>query len=387
MSHKIHVLHLRDSSGIYGAERVILTLGRNIDQRRFKFSLLCMSRSDASNRELIAAAHSLGIKVNQIGVEGRLNLRSVVGIRGFLKRNKVDIIHTHDFKSDFYGFMATVFLPIRRIATAHGSTRDSRIKRIYLFLAEKIFYRYFDKILAVSDDLKKFLIGRKVPYPKIEMIRNGFDFHVLANDTTPDNLELDFDPSDYRVFGIVGRLFPDKGHDFFLEAFKSVKEIHINIKALIIGDGPAREFIVNKIKKLGLDNDVYMLGFRNDIKKYYQVLDYLVMPSVREGLPYTLLEAMYLKIPVLATQVGDIPLVIENNKTGILIPPGNSSALSQAMSEMLSDSGKCLRFADQGYKRVNQFFSGEEMTRKTELLYEKLCLKRNRQKIIPGNHF
>ena len=235
MTKKIHVLHLRDSNGLYGAERVILTLGRNINQRRFKFSLLCMDRSDASNRELITAANSMGIKVNQIRVEGRLNLISIVKLRTFLKINKVDIIHTHDFKSDFYGLLATVFLPVKRIATAHGSTRDSRIKRIYLYLAEKIIYRYYDKIVAVSDDLKKFLVSRKVPSGKIEMIRNGFDFHTLTNNSPPGNLGLDFNPAEYRIFGIVGRLFPDKGHSFFLEAFKSVIEAHKNIKALIIG--------------------------------------------------------------------------------------------------------------------------------------------------------
>jgi len=254
---------------------------------------------------------------------------------------------------------------------------------MYLFLAEKIIYRYYDKIVAVSGDLKKFLISRKVPFRKIEMIRNGFDFHILTNDTQPDNTELEFKPADYRIFGIIGRLFPDKGHHFFLEAFKSVKEKHKNIKALIIGDGPARDIIGNQIKILGLDKDVYLLGFRNDIKKYYQILDYLVIPSIREGLPYTLLEAMYLKIPVVATSVGDIPLVVENNKTGLLVPPGDTSALSQAMSEMLRDSGKCLKFADQGYERISQFFSGEEMSRKTELLYERLCPGRNHKEIHP----
>ena len=373
MTKKIHVLHLRDSNGLYGAERVILTLGRNINQRRFKFSLLCMDRSDASNRELITAANSMGIKVNQIRVEGRLNLISIVKLRTFLKINKVDIIHTHDFKSDFYGLLATVFLPVKRIATAHGSTRDSRIKRIYLYLAEKIIYRYYDKIVAVSDDLKKFLVSRKVPSGKIEMIRNGFDFHTLTNNSPPGNLGLDFNPAEYRIFGIVGRLFPDKGHSFFLEAFKSVIEAHKNIKALIIGDGPARELLDYQINKMGLANDVYMLGFRNDIKKYYQILDYLVMPSIREGLPYTLLEAMYLKIPVAATSVGDIPLVIENNKTGFLLPPGDSTALAKTMSRMLVNREKCLKFSNDGYKRVTQFFSGDKMTRLTEQLYQKHC--------------
>ncbi len=371
MSDKINVLHLRDSSGLYGAERVILTLGRNIDQSRFQFSLLCMQRNDASNLELMDAGRSLGIKVDEIRVEGRLNFRSVLKLRVYFKKNKIDIIHTHDFKSDFYGFLATVFLRIRRVATAHGSTRDSRMKRLYLLLAEKIIYRYYHKIVAVSDDLKKFLIRRGVSSRKIEMIRNGFDFHILSNPSSPQKIKFDFNPDDYRIFGIVGRLFPDKGHTFFLEAFKSLKNENRKIKALIIGDGPAREEVQNKIKTFHLENDVYLLGYQNDIKKYYQILDYLVIPSIREGLPYTLLEAMYFKIPVLATSVGDIPHLIENNKTGFLVPPGDSIVLAKAMSGMLVNSEKCIALADKGYERVKQFFSGEKMTHQTEQLYQK----------------
>lgn len=362
-------MHIRDSSGLYGAERVILTLGKNINHSKFNFILVGMQRSDANSDDLMRAARNFKIRVLSLKVRKRFDLTAILKLRKIIRRNRIHIIHTHDFKSDFYGWLSTLFLPVVRIATAHGSTRDSLLKKIYLFLTEKFLYRVYDKVVAVSIDLANFLRKQGLSHHKIVTIQNGIDREIINFSYTGEKLFLPFDSDKFIILGIIGRLYPDKGHLFFLDAFSSLQKKIDHLKSLIIGEGPFREVIQQKIDELGLSKDVILLGYQSNMHKIYSLLSLIIIPSLREGLPYTLLEAMIFKIPVVATCVGDIPTLIEDGKTGKLVPPGDSAALEKAIEAILSDPDKTNMIREQAYQRVSRFFSSEEMVYKTEKLY------------------
>ena len=366
-----HIMHVRDSSGIYGAERVILTLAQNIDRNRFRFSLLCMRRRDGRSEQLIKTAKKMGIEVFTVDVNRRFDFRAIYTIRQIVNRQNVSVVHSHDFKSDLYCLLASLNRNIRRVATAHGSTRDSIMKKFYLFVTEHIIYRLFHHIVAVSDDLEKYLISLHLPKNSITLIQNGIDFSILDYDPpiTPGT-PLPF-LNGKKVFSVIGRLYPDKGHRYFLEAFETVHRSFSETAALIVGDGPEKENISALIDRYGLTDSVFACGVREDMRTVYANSDYVVIPSLTEGLPYVLLETMASSIPVIATAVGDIPLLVKHNYTGFLVPPKDSGALAEHMIKLISDPLAADQMATNGRHLVEDEFSANSMVKATESLYRK----------------
>ncbi len=375
MSHK-HILHIRDSSDIYGGERVILTLGKNMVRRGlFDVSLLCMRRPDGRSEALISSAKKVGIPVQPMDVRGRLDLMAILRIRNYIREKNVSLIHTHDFKSDFYGIWATLNLGVKRVATAHGSTRDSLGKRLYLFFDEYLAYRSYDKIIAVSEELRDNLTRKHVHPETIAVIQNGLDIDLLnLNDDVVETPLPFIKRTGMKVFGVIGRLYPDKGQAKFLKAFAPVAQEHPESYGMIVGDGPDREDLVQLVNTLHLKERVYLCGVRKNIKKIYDMIDFLVIPSFTEGLPYVLLEAMASGIPVLATAVGDIPLLIQDKVTGFLVPPGDHAALTRRMKDLLSYPDHGSSMASRGRELVGERYSAQRMVEETENLYRSLLL-------------
>lgn len=323
------------------------------------------------------AAEDAGLRVLGVDVGGRLDLGAVVRMRGILRDGGFDVVHTHDFASDLYALLASAGMKVKRVATAHGSTRDSLLKRGYLFFDEWIVYRFYDRIVTVSEDLRGQLTSRGVADGKIAVVRNGLDIETLAGPrkglSSEEPIRI---PEGHAVFSVVGRLFPDKGHRFFLEAFAAIRRRHPLITALIVGDGPHRDAIAGHIAALGLEDLVVMCGVRTDMQYVYGLTDVLVIPSLREGLPYTLLEAMASRLLVVATAVGDIPAVVEDGVTGLLVPPGDAAALEAAMEKLLQGPDGAVRMGERAFDRVTTAFSGEQMARETEAVYSILATGR-----------
>jgi glycosyltransferase involved in cell wall biosynthesis len=370
MNKKISIMHLRDSAGIFGAERVILTIGKNIDHDRFAMKLLCMKRADGISNSLIRKAKETGIDTITVNVKGRLDLGAIKEIRQIVLENKVDIVHSHDFKSDFYSLIACRGSTVKKITTAHGSTRDSWLKKIYLYLDEGLLYPAFDRIIAVSEDLRPFLERKGIQRNKIRTIQNGLDFQLLESETggeVPLNI-----PYGKIIFAVIGRLYPDKGHDFFLRSLADVLKNYANAYGIIVGDGPSRDHIAQQIQQLNLEESVKLCGIRSDMHSIYKRIDCLVISSLTEGLPYVLLEAMANKVPVISTAVGDVPILIKPGQTGTLVPPRNVVALERAMSGFMKDAKPFIVMAENARKMVFDQFSAERMIRQLESLYLEL---------------
>lgn len=364
-------MHIRDSSGIFGAERVILTLAKNIDPGKVKIGLLCLRRKDGRSQALMDAAGQAGVPVFPVDVSGRFDLGALWTMRSILRSQKVDVIHTHDFKSDFYGLLATAATAVARVATAHGSTRDSWLKKLYLFFTEKGTYRFFHRIIAVSQDLHGYLRACGVPPWKIETIQNGIDFSLLAATAAAAEAPLP-DLKGRCVFSVVGRLFPDKGHRFFLEAFSRVRRRYPQAAAMIIGDGPEKENILAQVRQFELEETVHLCGVRADMAEVYGRTDCLVIPSLTEGLPYVLLEAMGKQVPVIASAVGDIPLLLKPGLTGRLVTPGDVDDLEQKMISFLAHPSKTDPMVVNACNLVTEKYSASQMAAKTEALYRQL---------------
>jgi len=367
---KIQIMLVRDSSGIYGGERVILTLGKNLNRDVFDFKLLCMQRTDIQSQILANYATEMGIDTINLPVNGKFDWWAIKTLRAAFLNHDVDIAHSHDFKSDFYVMLASHGMDIKRIATAHGSTRDSLIKRIYLEFNENFVYRQLDRIIAVSDYVAGGLRNKCLNKNKICVVQNGLDLELFKKKHNKNGNQYSLNIISEKItFAIVGRLYPDKGHRFFLQAFAKIVREYPDTQVLIIGDGPDREPIADQVKTLGLENFVEMCGVVSNMQAVYERIDCLVIPSLREGLPYVLLEAAANRVPVLATTVGDIPQLIVDGKTGYLVEPGNSVELEDRLVRFLSQKDNMKQMVENCYNLFEKKFSADRMVKETENLY------------------
>ena len=366
------ILHIRDSGGFFGGEQVILTILKNLNRNKYEPLLLYLDRGDGKSKRLVEVAALFNIHTIAVPCRRKFDLKTIKQIRHEIKNRNIGCIHTHDFKSDFYGLMATINTPVTRIATSHGSTKDSILLRSYLFLSEFVFYNFYDWIIAVSKQRKNDLFTNLIIRKKIILIENGIDtelFRLSQSNTDQEETTKLFSRS--VNIAIIGRLYPDKGHAYLLQALPRVIEKFADLMLFIIGEGPSGNVLKQQVQESGLDNHVKFLGVRNDLYHFYQCLDLLVIPSLREGLPYVLLEALANNVPVVASRVGAIPDVIEHNHSGYLVEPMDVNGLANAVIDSLSDRRRAVQMTGNAYLKLQKYFSAEKMIQSVETLYEK----------------
>jgi glycosyltransferase involved in cell wall biosynthesis len=190
-----------------------------------------------------------------------------------------------------------------------------------------------DAVVFVSHDVRRHSAASNVTRME-RVIYNGIEPFAVAEDEGRQARE-DLDgitPGTFRV-GVVGRLVPVKGHAHLLQAFAIVRR-SLSARLFVFGEGPLESELRRCSETAGMDVEVRFMGFRRNVRAYLNSLDVLVIPSLHEGLPYTLLEAMYSKVPVVASNVGGLAEVIEHNVTGILVPPADPAALAAAIERL-----------------------------------------------------
>lgn len=225
------------------------------------------------------------------------------------------------------------------VRTQHGRTSTQKLSWIWMYEAlDSLIMRGMDAVIQVSDP----------------GIRRGHDEHsgrgrtfVIENGIP----ELQFDPAsvfssdpavrefckDGFIIGTIARLSEEKGLIHLIAALRILCRHHAGVKAVILGDGPQRRFLQTMVDDAGLSGRILFAGYRNYAYHYLPHFDVFVLPSLTEGLPITILEAMQAEVPIVATRVGGIPAVLENGRTGVLVEPGDPSALAEAITGVLSD--------------------------------------------------
>ncbi len=364
------ILHLISSSGLFGAERVVIELSKSLKQA-YNFHPIVGVIKNAYNPHIEIAEEAKANHIDSVifPCKGQFDLKLVILLRDYIKNNKVDIIHCHGYKSNFYGLLsAKNKLPL--VSTNHNwLTHHWRLK-IYCFL-DAFWMRYFDHIVAVSDEIKKDMLKYKIPKEKISVIDNGINIDRFNREILTEGIKKGLGLNgNVKVIGTIGSLKFEKGHIYLLRAAKEILGIVKNVKFLIVGDGPLRKQLVDETRKLLIEDNIIFTGHRNDIPEILSIMDIFVLSSVKEGLPMVLLEAMAAKKPVIATRVGAIPKVIEDKKDGILINPGNVPELKDAIGCLLTDREFSKGLSRNAYNKVIQEFSSSAMCAKYLEIYK-----------------
>ena len=293
-------------------------------------------------------------------------------LKQFLRDNQIDILHTHNYKSDIIGFGAVLLSKCKWVATNHVWHGLDRKLRFY----EKIdafVLRFAARVVAVSGEIKEDLVAQNIPEGKVHVIDNGIDIVQFNRPRPVEKLKEDLDiRKDDVVVTIVGRLSPEKGHTTFLKAAKDVLAQKKNVKFLIVGDGPIGAELRVMADKLNLNGHVVFTGARKDMDNIYAVSDLMVNASSIEGLPMAILEAMAAKVALIVTPVGAVPEVIQHGINGIIFPTGDELGLSKEICSLIDEPSRRKSLTERACQDVCDRFSSATMVRQYKQIYESI---------------
>jgi len=290
------------------------------------------------------------------------------------KKEKYDLIHTHGYLADVLGISVAKSLGMYTISTIHGFIWNNWKYKVYN-LIQMFMLIFANKIIAVSEEIKKELkeIGIK---GEIEVIKNAVEIEESCRmeNISERKKSLGISEGDV-VLGFIGRLSAEKGIIYLIEAVKNINKIQGNaIKTIIIGDGPQKEEIERRIVAQDAKEDIKILGFKEDINAWIDMIDILVMPSITEGTPMTLLEAMGKGKAVIASNVGGIPDVIQNDINGIIISAKNSFELAAKIQLLASKKEMRNKLGQNARKTIAENYNINNWTRQIERNYDSLLI-------------
>ncbi|MDP2654702.1 MAG: glycosyltransferase family 4 protein [Candidatus Omnitrophota bacterium] len=364
------VLHLVSSGGLFGAERVILTLAGS--RCGFESVVGALHNRHNPHLEIIGEADRLGLPKAVFDSGGRFDGGAVSRVRHFLRDNGIDVIHTHNYKSDIIGFFAAKGAGKKWVATNHVWHSTDQKLRLYERM-DAFALKFADKVVAVSDEIKRDLLSKGFTDNGVWVIHNGIDVSEFQQSFPVERLRGEWGwTMENIVFSIIGRLAPEKGHEIFLKAAVEVLRDFKGARFLIVGDGPLRETLEARVQDLGLSGAVAFTGIRKDMPAVYALSDVLVNSSSIEGLPMTILEAMASKLAIIATKVGAVPQVIRDQANGLLIEPGDPAVLAGAMRELAGQGETRRRLAQHAFEDVCARFSARHMAEQYQRVYQEV---------------
>lgn len=359
------ILHLISSEGLYGAEQMLLTLAQAQRGSGIHPILAVFRDSRCAHTEVAERGRSLALEVELVRCDGRMDCQAVRAVRGLIERLQPDVVHTHGYKADVYGWLACWQRHHVLAATCHNWLGRRFSLRAYAVL-DRLVLRHFDIVAAVSESVAGILTRSGVP--NAAYVPNGVDAAAFqdAVPTLRREMGREFD----RVVGFAGRLSPEKGADLLLYAAAIVIATRPRTAFVFAGDGPLLSELRKLAGRLGIWRQVSFTGRREDMPGVYASLDVLVLPSLEEGMPMCLLEAMAAGIPVVATRVGSVPDVVVDGVSGMVVEPNDIPALVKAILHVLDDVSGARQMAALGRRRIEQNFSGRAMAAAYQRLYE-----------------
>jgi len=388
MRHKI--LFLITQSEFGGAQKYVYYLATRLPKDHYEVAVAC-----GIGGLLIPKLREAGIKVIPIPnlvreINPVRDSLAFLDLFRFIRRKRPHIVHTNSTKAGFLGRLAAKCAGVPVIVfTAHGFVLNEPMGILSQFLftvIERIGGMLSDAIIAVSEADRWTAIQHGVTSPdRIVTIHNGLDIESLGSPNSSaiaqKQMELGL-PDSHRVIGAVANFYVTKGLPYFLQAAAHVREVFPEAKFALVGDGERRRELVALTNELNLDSSVLFLGQRNDVPELLPLFDVFVLSSVKEGLPFALLEAMAAARPIVATTVGGIPEVIINGETGLLVPPRDPEALAKAIITLLSDRDRAQRMGLAARERVLAHFTLERMMEETEQLYQQLLARKCPQRVL-----
>ena len=287
------------------------------------------------------------------------------------------LICTHDFKSNFYGLIISKIFRIPIVSTFHGRTKkDFKVK--FYQMIDSLVLKYFDAIVCVSDETKKTL-AKKGSYRNMYVIPNAVDIEEIKRLSKQGiNINFPTKKKQRRTVFFAGRLSKEKGLLYLIQAAEMILAKHDDVKFLILGEGPEEARLRRMISQKKIGNTFHLLGFKKNIYPYLKMADFLVLPSLAEGMPVIILEAFALGKSVIATDVGGISEIVQHNYNGLLCNPKDVIALVLAIEFLLLNSNLSSEMGENGFKITKENYNFEIQTKRYLSVYKKILTNKEK---------
>ena len=368
----MRVLQLISSGGYYGAEAVILNLSKALRRRGCEVRVGTFLNLHATNTEIAKQAEESGFPVQLIPCAGRLDWNAVRALRSYVRDERIEVIHSHGYKADIYGYFASRHESARIISTCH-LWPGGDVKLWLYSMLDRLLLRRFPRVVAVSEEIAQSLRRMRVSSARLTVIDNGIDMTPFTS--AMPTLRAELGTGSAPIVGLVGRLAPQKGPDYLLRAARLVRRRMPDVRYVFVGDGPEKTNLQAMAERLSIADKVFFLGRRDDMPQIYRSLDLMVLPSREEGMPMTIIEALAAGTPVIATRVGSVPKLIRHQETGLLLESGDIKGLSDAIVLMLSKPELRREYAATGRQLVYRQYSADCMADKYLDLYSQIVVR------------
>ena len=300
-------------------------------------------------------------------------LISLIQLAKTLRENSIDILHCYLFWPSLFGALAKIIYPKAKLIISIRSLNDSFSK--FQILCSRLIGHIADAVTVVSKSVKFRIMQReKISGKKIHVIFNGinadrFSLNMGIDTTRSQSVTK---PLGQTVFVCVANLNFKKGHEFLLRAFQKLKVGYPRVKLILVGDGKLKKYLVSLTRDLDIEPDVTFLGFKKDVVNILGKADVFVLPSLEEGMPNALIEAMAMGLPSITTNVGGNTEVNLHQVTGLVVPSKNIDALFAAMKQMMLDKKMRSRFALEAKQRIIHKFGIVTMIERNMSVYERI---------------
>lgn len=363
------ILHLFVSLPVGGAENLLLSILRRLDPGRFASVVCCISERG----ELGEQVQALGFPLVELHLleRGGVDRRIVPALVELIRRENIDLVHSHLYHANFYGRLAARKAGVPAVASIHNTYTRHKWHRQ---LANWYLSRHTAAIIAGSEEIRQDVVRHDfVPASLVEVIPNSVDLSRSRSELTREQARQRLNlPEGAVVLGTVGRLEEQKGHRYLIQALARLRQGGVDACLLLVGDGREAQSLKSLSDSLGLEPQVKFLGTRGDLGDLFRAMDLFVMPSLWEGLSLAMLSAMAAGLPVIATAVGGVRQVLGEEEFGFTVPAGDAEALAAKIRACLAEPAEMAQMAEKGRRHASENYSDEAMVRRLEAVYARV---------------
>ena len=375
---RCNLLYVFDNMEFGGGERVFAQIINRLSSEQYNIMVACLPTGT-----FIEKIKGSEAQIKSFDMRNRFNFRVILQLSSLIKRERVDIVHSQGARADFFARIAAKLASAPNVVSTVPMPVEGfdvhPIRKLIYIIFSRFSERFVDRFMVVSDALEKIMIEKHGLEPqKVVKIYNGIetDEYCISDE------EIAYRRSSFRkksdlgenvpVIGVIGRLVWQKGFKYFIEAIPDVLKEFKDARFLLVGEGELEDELKMKSKKLKLEDKIIFTGFMDDIRDVLASIDIFVIPSLQEGLPVVLLEAMAMKKPIVAANIEGIMEILENSVSGLLVPPRDIKALAEAVINLLKHQDKANQMGLAARRVVEERFGVDTMVQQVKKVYEEL---------------
>lgn len=366
------IVHLIASNFFGGPERQIVEHLARVNKKRFT-CMLASFLEGSRHSEVLQRAEAVGLQCHGIPMSRSLDFGAFFGLLRLLREGRFDLLCTHGYKSTVMGWWAGRKVGIPVIAFSRGYTAENVKVALYEWIERRVLQR-LNGVICVCEAQRRRLNNWGICNTKTWVVHNAVRVNGGSKETDRNPREGALRklglPKNSKMVVSAGRFSPEKGHRLLIKAISMLGPKANGTQFVICGEGPCEKELKTEARKLKIADRCHFVGFRRDLDEIFRAMDFLVLPSLTEGLPNVVLEAFANKKPVVATSVGGVPEIVRDGVNGILVPHSRSDLLAEGIEKLLASPRLRRKMGEVGYQKVKTTFSFERQNKELEDIYQ-----------------